>query len=116
MKYSIIESKKGNIAEATFSKDEAITDYRSFFDVIMESPSDTTSISKEKIPEAFFQLKSGLAGDILQKVSNYRKRLLIMGDFSELGSNSLKDFIYESNNTGKVIFSNTIENAIELLK
>ena len=59
----------------------------------------------------FFDLKTGLAGDILQKFSTYRVRLAIVGDFSAYTSKSLKDFIYESNKTGRINFVSTIEEA-----
>ena len=39
----------------------------------------------------------GIAGEILQKFSNYRVRLAIVGDFTKFTSNSLHEFIYESN-------------------
>ena len=38
-----------------------------------------------------------MAGEILQKFSNYRVRLAIVGDFTPYSSKSIKDFIYESN-------------------
>ncbi|MCX6225337.1 MAG: DUF4180 domain-containing protein [Bacteroidia bacterium] len=63
----------------------------------------------------FFDLKTRLAGDILQKFSNYRARLAIVGDFSKYSSKSLKDFIFESNKQGQINFVNTIEEAKERL-
>ena len=45
------------------------------------------------LPSEFFDLKSGFAGEILQKFSNYRMKLAIIGDFSEIKSKSLRDFI-----------------------
>ncbi len=41
----------------------------------------------------FFDLKNGIAGDILQKFSNYRTRLAIVGDFEKYSCKSLQDFI-----------------------
>lgn len=61
----------------------------------------------------FFDLKTGLAGDILQKFSNYDKRLAIVGDFFNYTSQSLRDFMYESNKAGRVLFVATIEEAKE---
>lgn len=46
MEYNIIESPKGNIAEIVFAENERIEDYRSFFDAIMESPSDTSFLHR----------------------------------------------------------------------
>ncbi len=60
-------------------------------------------IRKEHLPAEFFDLKTRLAGEILQKFSNYRVRLAVVGDFSNT-SKSLRDFIYESNKAGQFLF------------
>jgi Domain of unknown function (DUF4180) len=73
-------------------------------------------ISKNNISDDFFDLKTGLAGEILQKFSNYRQKLAILGQFSEVKSKSLKDFIFESNKTGRILFLENKEQLIELLK
>lgn len=59
---------------------------------------------ENQIDPAFFDLSSRLAGEILQKASNYRLRLAIVGDFASRPSRSLADFIRESNRTGQVLF------------
>jgi hypothetical protein len=58
---------------------------------------------KNLAPE-FFDLKTGLAGEILQKFSNYDGYLAIIGDFSKYMSQSLRDFIYESNKLRRISF------------
>ena len=60
----------------------------------------------------FFKLQTGLAGDILQKFSNYSFRLTIIGDFSKFKSKSLQDFIRESNKGNAVYFTDNIDNAL----
>lgn len=60
-------------------------------------------IDKSNITEEFFDLKTKLAGEILQKYVNYQVKLAIVGDFDGYSSKSLKDFIYECNN-GKHVF------------
>ena len=62
------------------------------------------------IPD-FFDLKTGIAGEILQKVSTYQLRLAIVGDFSQYTSKSLQDFIFESNKMGRVSFVASVEEA-----
>ncbi|WP_373552439.1 DUF4180 domain-containing protein [Haliscomenobacter sp.] len=62
------------------------------------------------IPD-FFDLKTGIAGEILQKVSTYQLRLAIVGDFSQYTSKSLQDFIFESNKMGRVSFVSSAEEA-----
>lgn len=73
--------------------------------------SDSIIIYEYNLPPAFFDLKTKLAGDILQKFSTYQGRLAIIGDFSKYESNSLKDFMYESNKQGRIHFVATIEEA-----
>lgn len=58
------------------------------------------------LPE-FFELQTGLAGEILQKYTNYRMKLVIVGNFSGVQSNSLKAFILESNRGQQVAFMPT---------
>lgn len=60
----------------------------------------------------FFDLKTGLAGEILQKFSNYRMRLSVVGDFSGYNSKSLNDFIRESNKTGIIRFIGSVDEAL----
>jgi hypothetical protein len=62
----------------------------------------------------FFDLKNGIAGEILQKFSTYRMRLAIVGDFSKYTSKSLKDFIYESNKGKQVCFVGSVSEALKL--
>jgi hypothetical protein len=66
------------------------------------------------VPE-FFDLKTGIAGDILQKFSTYRVQLAIIGDFSKYQSKSLQDFIRESNKTGWIIFTDCFSDACNRL-
>jgi hypothetical protein len=73
-------------------------------------------IKKENLNHSFYDLKTGFAGELLQKISNYSKRMAIIGDFSQMRSGSLKDFIYESNKTGQVIFVRTVEDALRTFK
>jgi len=60
-------------------------------------------------------LKTGIAGEVLQKFATYRVRLVIFGDWHTYNSNSLRDFIYESNKGKHVNFVATKEEAITLL-
>jgi hypothetical protein len=72
-------------------------------------------IYEKNIISTFFDLKSGLAGEILQKFSTYRVQLAIVGDFSKYSGKSLKDFIFESNKHGHVNFVSSFEEAKEKL-
>ena len=56
-----------------------------------------------------------MAGEILQKFSNYRFPLVLIGDFSEFPSQSLQDFTRESNKGRQVNFVPTLPEALQLL-
>jgi len=80
-----------------------------------ECGSDRLIVHKESLGEDFFNLRTGVAGELLQKCSNYRMRLAIVGDFSGYTSKSLRDFIYESNKVGLVYFADDFDSAVEAL-
>ena len=72
-------------------------------------------IPMEWLTPDFFSLKTGLAGEILQKFVNYRMRAAIVGDFSAFNSKSLAAFIRESNKGRHVFFKNSLDEAVSLL-
>lgn len=74
---------------------------------------DKIIIYEKNLTPDFFDLKNKIAGEILQKVSNYRMKLTIIGNFSNLKNKSLNDFIYESNKGTQVNFK---ESLLELLQ
>ena len=76
---------------------------------------DKIVIHEKDITPDFFDLKSGIAGEILQKFSNCRVRLAIVGDFSKYTSKSLRDFIYESNKGKQINFVPSCAEAIKVL-
>lgn len=70
---------------------------------------------ERNITHDFFDLQTKLAGEILQKFSNYRIRLVIVGDWSKYTSRSLEAFITESNRGKTVNFSSSPTEAVKLL-
>lgn len=72
-------------------------------------------IHEKNITPDFFDLKTGIAGEVLQKFSTYRVQLAIIGDFTKYPGKSLKDFIYESNKGRQVNFLDSLELAVEKL-
>jgi hypothetical protein len=68
-------------------------------------------LHEKNIISDFFDLKTGLAGEILQKFSNYNVQLAIVGDYSKYSSKSLKDFIFESNKYRRINFVKSVEEA-----
>ncbi|WP_390454455.1 DUF4180 domain-containing protein [Chryseobacterium sp. Alg-005] len=76
---------------------------------------DKVIIHENNMAPDFFDLKTKLAGEILQKFSNYRIPLAVVGDFSKYESKSLRDFIMESNQTRHINFTSTLSEALEKL-
>ncbi|AZB33137.1 DUF4180 domain-containing protein [Chryseobacterium bernardetii] len=73
---------------------------------------DKVIVYEKNITPGFFDLKTKIAGEILQKFSNYRIGLAIVGDFKKYESKSMKDFIFESNKTRHINFVETLEEAL----
>jgi hypothetical protein len=71
-------------------------------------------IDKENIAPEFFDLKTRLLGEIMQKFVNYSFRAAIIGDFSG-GSKNFQDFLFECNKTGTILFLGTEVEAIKRL-
>lgn len=67
------------------------------------------------LDDAFYRLRTGLAGEILQKFVNYGVHAVILGDFSEERSASLRDFIRESNRGPHIRFIADLPSAIAWL-
>jgi hypothetical protein len=116
MKTEVISSSKGGLSLCLMGEEERIARASDFLELLVNCPTSTVVIDKDSLAPAFFELRSGLAGECLQKVSNYGKRLIVLGEYGKVSSRALKDFIYESNRTGKVIFTETLAGAIEMLK
>jgi hypothetical protein len=76
---------------------------------------DKIIVHEKSITPDFFDLKSGIAGEILQKFSTYRVSLAIVGDFSKYTSKSLNDFIFESNKGRHINFVSKCTDAIKIL-
>ncbi|MCW7456758.1 DUF4180 domain-containing protein [Leptospira bandrabouensis] len=87
-----------------------------FFATIQyDSGCDRFVLKRSHLVSDFFDLKTGLAGNVLQKIVNYRMKLAIVGDFSVYSSKSPNDFIYEMNSGKDVFFLNSEEEAINRL-
>lgn len=68
-------------------------------------------IREDQVTPEFFDLKSGIAGEILQKFSTYNVQLAIIGDFSKYTSKSLRDFMNESNKYRHINFVSSLDEA-----
>lgn len=76
---------------------------------------DNVILHEKNITPDFFDLSTKMAGEILQKFSNYKMRLAIVGDFANHQSKSFKDFVFESNKLGRINFVTSKPEAIKAL-
>lgn len=105
---------------AVISSDEKIiTDAQSALELAMtvryETGATRIVLDKALFFQDFFILSTGLAGEVLQKWTNYRVKAAIYGDFSRYTSKPLRDFIYESNQGTDFFFLSSREEAVEKL-
>ncbi|GAB1818432.1 DUF4180 domain-containing protein [Herbidospora sp. RD11066] len=68
-------------------------------------------IPAERLADAFFSLRTGLAGAILQKFVQYGFRLAVVGDVSRHieASDAFRDLVRESNRGNQTWFLPTLE-------
>lgn len=85
-------------------------------DVMAAVSSDRIILHEHNVEKDFFDLSTKIAGEVLQKFTNYQIRLAIIGDFRKFPSKSLKDFIYESNKRGCYLFVSSMEEVVNIWK
>ena len=114
----MIIKKNNDINIAIIEQNEKIDSIRDISDLMANAYYNECAgliIKKEFLPESFFDLKTKIAGEILQKFSNYNMKMSIVGDFSVYKSRSLRDFIYECNNGNLIFFKDTEEAGIDAI-
>ena len=116
----ITKIEENDVEIAVVSSNEIIiTDVQSALDfmatVNYEVGCHRIILNKSAICEDFFNLRTQLAGEILQKFVNYQVKIAIVGDFSVYTSKSLKDFIYESNKGKNIFFLLNEKEAVDKL-
>jgi hypothetical protein len=99
---------------------EKLKSERDALDLIGEAMQERASLillPVERLDDEFFQLKTGLAGQIIQKFVTYRLRLVILGDISGhvAQSRALRDFVYESNRGNQVWFQADLQELYQRL-
>lgn len=105
-----------NLSAVLINKDTMITGVQHILDLLASAQYHYNCagilVYKESLGDSFFDLKTGYAGEVLQKFSNYKMKIAIIGDFSEYQSKSLHDFIYECNHGSCIFFKDTVEDGL----
>ncbi len=75
-------------------------------------------IPVECLNDEFFQLKTRIAGELIQKFVQYRRRLVVVGDISRhlAESSALRAFVNESNRGKDVWFLASLEHLNQRLE
>ncbi len=109
----------GTVLAVVSGGENTLVDAQSVLDLVMtvrqETHADRIVLDKTLFCREFFILSTGLAGEILQKLTNYHVKAAIYGDYSGYTSKPLLDFIRESNRGRDFFFVSTKEEAIQRL-
>jgi hypothetical protein len=102
------------------SEGEAIGSERDILDLIGDAGyqgAQWVVIPAERLGEAFFQLRTRVAGEITQKFANYRVGMVVLGDISRhtTASSALRDFVRECNRGRQTWFLADVEELRERL-
>lgn len=64
-----------------------------------EHEASVVAVAVKAMPAQFYELRSGLLGEVTQKFANYRLHLVVLGDVSErvAASKAFRDYVHEAN-------------------
>ncbi|MCB0197727.1 MAG: DUF4180 domain-containing protein [Anaerolineae bacterium] len=117
MEVTILEIKQQKIAEV-IADDIVINTAQDALDMMVEAgyyDARSVILYEQNIHPDFFELQTGLAGEILQKYVNYQMKLAVVGTFEKFESKSLQAFIIESNKGNLAFFVPDRDTAIAKL-
>ena len=115
--FQIIETDKPYVT--SISTEELIRTPRDFLDLLAwggEHATNLVLLKDTNFSPSFYNLTSGLAGEILQKVSNYHIRLAIYGSFEMVTGTRFRELMNESNKGRHVCFHKDKEQALSWLQ
>jgi hypothetical protein len=84
---------------------------RDLIEAAMNEDARLIAVPAARLGNEFFQLRTGVAGEILQKAVNYGYRFAVVGDISAhvAASDALRDFVYESNRGHSILFVQDVD-------
>lgn len=113
MKIDITEINGVGIAHI-ISETTIIADTQDALDILMdcnEKGADNLILHEDNLDPDFFELATGVAEDVFQKLSTYQVRLAIIGNFGNDENRSLEAFFEEPNRKGRINFVASLEEA-----
>jgi len=114
MELKIFEVDQQKIAEIE-SRQLVIHDAQDALDIMADASyleASSLILYETNLNPAFFELRTGFAGEVLLKFTNYRMKLAVIGEFEKYKSNSLQAFMSESNKGNQIFFVPDRETAI----
>ena len=118
MEIKILKEARSRLAEITSKEILIGKDVQEALDLMASCSyqgAEGMLLYEHQFTKDFFDLKTGLAGEILQKFSTYQMRMAIIGDFEKYSSTSFRDFRRESHRQVRIIFAGSREEAIRLM-
>lgn len=81
-------------------------DFKDLIPLAWADEASVVAVPVERLDVTFLDLKSGIAGDVVQRFVNYRLRLVFVGDVSArlAESRALSDFVRETNKGDAIWF------------
>jgi hypothetical protein len=85
---------------------ESAWDASALLERAFEQRASVIVVPAERLAPAFFRLRTGVAGEIVQKFVNYERKFAVIGDISVqiAASDALRDFVRESNRGNSIFF------------
>jgi hypothetical protein len=80
-----------------------------------ENSTNLIMLNETNFSPDFYNLKTGLAGEFLQKFSNYRMRVAILGTFSTIRSERFRELMHEANKGTELRFTDNSSEALDWL-
>ena len=111
----LVEINNQDIAELV-SDEVEINNVQDALDIMAGANNDGAGsiiIHEKNLSPQFFDLRTGLAGEVMQKFINYNVRLAIVGDFARFNSDSLKALMLECNRGSQICFMPDVDSAME---
>lgn len=107
-----VETINGTVVLHLGDEGPRVAGTQDILDVVGEvwgSGAELVTIPANRFDPSFYDLRTGVAGDVLQKLVNYQLRLAVVGDISAhlAGSDALRAFVHESNQGTQAWFVNS---------
>ena len=113
-----LKSEKGIVYIASETPEVIVRTVQDLLDLVAccgEHDTNLLLVQETNFDPAFYDLKTGLAGEITQKLVNYHVRTVIIGSFESVRSTRFREFMNESNRGTQLMFAENEQAALRWL-